>query len=301
MTGGGPVGRATRTSVEIVTTGPLATVQDLGRPGYAHLGVPRSGAADRGALRLANRLVGNPEGAAGIEVTLGGLTLTPDSSIIVAVTGAATTVSLDGRGVGWGAMIEVPAGARLTVDVPTLGARNYVAIRGGIDVDVELGSRATDTLSGVGPPPLEVGSRVLIGTHRDAWPTITQAPLDRSRPEVITLDAGPGPRRDLLAQPAMLASGVWEVSAQSNRVGVRLDRPTDSDAPLVRHRDDVDELRSEGVAHGAVQVPPTGRPVLFLADHPVTGGYPVVAVLTARSVDAAAQLVPGDRVRIRIR
>ena len=285
----------------VLATGPLATVQDLGRGGHAHLGVPRSGGADRGALRLANRLVGNPESAAVIEVTLGGLRLRAAQRLLAAVTGAVGQVTANGRPVGIGARIELPAGAELSVGFPESGCRSYVAIRGGVDVPPVLGSRSTDILSGLGPPPLAARDVLDIGAPQADLPPVALAPVDTRRDRVITLDMFDGPRRDLLAEPACLVTGAWEVGADSNRVGVRLSRPAGATEAPARHRSDAGELASEGLAHGAVQVPPTGNPVIFLADHPVTGGYPVAGVLTARSLDAAAQLVAGSLIRFRDR
>ncbi len=287
------------TVVTVVEPGPLATVQDLGRPGYAHLGVPGSGAADRGALMLANRLVGNRESAAGIESTLGGLRLSVDRDILVAVTGAHAVVRVDGRPVGGHAATLVPAGGELFVEPPAWGARCYVAVRGGIDVPPVLGSRSTDTLSGLGPRLLMAGTLLQVGSETGDWPPVSAAPVSTDYPRVTELFVGDGPRRDHVARPQDLFAGVWEVSPDSNRVGVRLDRAAESSDPLVVHGPDGGELASEGIAHGSVQVPPSGRPVIFLADHPVTGGYPVIAVLTAGSLGAAAQLVAGSTVRFR--
>lgn len=284
-------------SVVVVEPGPLATVQDLGRPGYAHLGVPRSGGADRGSLTLANRLVGNPESAAVVETTLGQLQIRAQGELLIAVTGAHTTVWIDGVAVGLGAVVQLSDGAELTLDTPTWGLRNYVAVRGGIDIEPVLGSRSTDTLSGVGPAPLTAGRELPIGRESGPWPTVMVAPVNYASEEVVVLEVTDGPRRAHVRNADHLQRGRWEVSPDSNRVGVRLDRPREAREPLVLHRDDIDELASEGVPHGAVQIPPSGRPVLFLADHPVTGGYPVVAVLTPESLDRAGQLVPGTQVR----
>ncbi|MBD0863945.1 biotin-dependent carboxyltransferase family protein [Gordonia sp. zg691] len=289
------------TAVTVLATGPLATVQDLGRPGFAHLGVPTSGGADRGALTLANRLVGNDESAATIETTLGGLRICTDGDVLVAVTGADTEVLHNGTPAGLAAALVLRAGDELALAPPTWGLRNYVAVRGGIDVDPVLGSRSTDSLSGLGPSALTVGTRLPVGDAAGDWPPTSSAPPNSAHPRVVALECHRGPRADQLAAPETLAEDIWVVGADSNRVGVRLDRADGSSVPLLLHRDDVDELRSEGIAHGSVQVPPSGRPVIFLADHPVTGGYPVVAVLTAAAVDLAAQLVPGSKIRFRVR
>jgi biotin-dependent carboxylase-like uncharacterized protein len=278
--------------------GGLTTVQDLGRPGLAHLGVTRSGAADRAALRLANRLVGNHQSAAGLEVTLGGLTLTPVADITIAVTGALCPIRVGENPVAPDALIDVPAGTPVALGTAHAGLRAYVAVRGGVQVDPVLGSRASDTLSGLGPRPLEVGDLVAVGATDGPdvarWPRIGQVPVapppDPGR--TVLLDAVPGPRADWLAAEATatLWGSTWTVSAQSDRVGLRLEG-----AALTRTRDD--ELASEGLVRGAIQAPPSG-PVLLLADHPVTGGYPVVAVLHDEDVDRAAQLRPGQRLRL---
>jgi biotin-dependent carboxylase-like uncharacterized protein len=288
-------------AITVVDPGPLATLQDLGRPGYAHLGVPRSGGADLSSLTLANRLVGNAESAAVIETTLGRLRIRAHGDLLVAVTGARTEVRIDGSPAGSDAANRLRDGSELTVDAPTLGCRNYLAVRGGIDVDPVLGSRSTDTLSGLGPEPLTAETELPVGHAADAWPPILAAPVADGEPGVLTLEVADGPRRGHVRVPRDLMRGIWEVGVDSNRVGVRLDRPADAHDPLVLHRPDVADLPSEGMPHGAVQIPPSGRPVIFLADHPVTGGYPVVAVLTSDAIDRAAQLVAGRHVRFRAR
>ncbi|MFW0791450.1 biotin-dependent carboxyltransferase family protein [Gordonia sp. CPCC 205333] len=284
------------TAVEILTPGPFATVQDLGRPGYAYLGVPRSGAADRGALRLANRLVGNAEGAACIETTLGGLRLRAVGDVVAAVSGAMADVARNGVAYGRNASMPLTDGDELSIGTTTSGLRNYVAIRGGIDIEPTLGSRSTDTLATLGPATLTAGAHLPIGPHDNSWPAIGAAPVDDRLPDVVVLDATDGPRADRVDNLADLFTATWVVNAASNRVGVRLDC---RDGAAVRHRSGLSELSSEGIAHGSIQLPPSGQPVIFLADHPVTGGYPVVAVLSARSLDRAGQLAPGNVVRLR--
>jgi biotin-dependent carboxylase-like uncharacterized protein len=276
--------------IEVEAPGPLTTVQDLGRPGLSALGVGRSGAADRGALRLANRLVGNPESAAALELTLGGLTARFWVTATIALTGAPCPVTVGGRqGFGNGP-ITVHAGERVQLGVPARGLRTYLAVRGGIDVPEVLGSRATDLLSGLGPEPLTAGARLPIGTSRGPWPGVDQAPV-ATLPDELVLHLLPGPRDDWFTPGARREFGrsTYAVSAQSNRIGLRFDGPS-----LVRAKDA--ELPSEGMVRGAVQVPPDGKPVLFLADHPVTGGYPVIGVVEPADVDLAAQARPGQHV-----
>ena len=273
----------------VEATGPLATVQDLGRPGLSHLGVSPSGAADRAAHRLANRLVGNPEGDATIEVTLGGLSVRATATHWVAVTGAPTTVLVNDRPTASHGLIALPTGDRLTVLPPTYGVRCYLAVRGGITVEPVLGSRATDLLSGLGPSIVRAGDELPVGVAGPPLPGVDLVP-PRQPGKVLAIT--PGPRRDWFTDQAWidLVHEPWTVSPDGNRVGVRLEG-----SPLTRRV--TDELPSEALVRGAVQVPASGEPLIFLADHPVTGGYPVIAVLTDPAADHAAQLRPGDRVR----
>jgi biotin-dependent carboxylase-like uncharacterized protein len=277
----------------VLATGPLATVQDRGRSGYAGIGVPRSGAADAAAADLANRLVGNVDAAATLEVTAGGLRVRAERTLLVALTGAPAAVTVDGRAAPFGAPLTLVPGAELGVGVPPVGLRTYLAVRGGVDVPPVLGSRSTDTLSGLGPAPLTAGDRLPVGDLRGEEPFVDVAPL-RAPSSAPVLRVLPGPRRDWLEPAAWtaLTTQRWTVTADSNRVGLRL-----AGATLERARDD--ELPSEGLVAGALQVPPDGAPVLFLADHPVTGGYPVLAVVTTADLPAAAQLRPGDTLTFR--
>ncbi|WP_329521680.1 biotin-dependent carboxyltransferase family protein [Spirillospora sp. NBC_01491] len=280
--------------IEVVRPGPLATVQDLGRPGHAHLGVPCSGAADGRAFRLANRLVGNPESAAGVEFTVGGGALRFRRPAWVAVTGAPLPVRIDGRACGMNAPCRVSVGGLLELGHPRFGLRSYLAVRGGITVDEVLGSRATDLLSGLGPAPLAEGDRLPVGPTAGLEDILVDAAPVVPLPEVPILRITPGPRDDWFTGEALtsLTSATFEVSPESNRVGVRLTGPR-----LERAREG--ELSSEGMVTGALQVPPSGLPIIFLADHPTTGGYPVVAVLASADVPMAAQLRPGQRIRFR--
>lgn len=267
--------------IEVITPGPLATVQDAGRTGYAALGVARSGAFDRSALRLANRLVGNPDDAAGIEATLGGLHLRVNRPVTIAFTGAVCPGAPD-----WGVPVSLPAGADIRLGPPASGLRSYLAVRGGIAVEPVLGSRSTDTLSGLGPPPLRAGDRLPIGEPVDAL--VGASAAEPARRAVLRVRFGP--RDDWFTGDArrLLLSTGWTVRPESDRIGIRLAGPA-----LERARDD--ELASEPTLPGAIQVPPDGRPIVFGPDAPVTGGYPVIAVVT--DLDPAAQLRPGDVVR----
>lgn len=278
--------------IEVISPGGLTTVQDLGRPGLAHLGVPGSGAADRASLMLANRLLGNPEGLAALESTLRGPVLRFHRAATVALAGAQVDACTADRDLAMHAPERVEAGETLTVGAARVGLRTYIAVRGGLDVPLVLGSASTDTLSGLGPPPLRVGDRLQIGsTDGVVWPSVEVAAV-RELPRCPRLRIVPGPRSDWFAADALarLLGCAWEVSADSNRVGVRLRGET---LAWARRQ----ELRSEGVVCGALQVPPSGEPILLLADHPTTGGYPVIAVVLADDLPLIGQLAPGTRVR----
>lgn len=275
-------------TVTVLRTGPQALVQDLGRPGYAHLGVPPSGALDHPSLRLANRLVGNPEDAAGLEVLLGGLHLRADAACTVAVTGPSTPTLVNG--VHRDSPVHLRPGDELALGTPTGGLRAYVAISGGVAADPELGSRATDLLSGIGPAPLAPHDVLPLGTPTGV-PTGADVLVPVQVPAELDLPLLLGPRDDWFDDPAaQLRQGRWTVSDRGNRVGLRL-RGT----ALARceHR----ELPSEGLVTGAVQVPKDGLPVIFLADHPTTGGYPVIGVVPAEVLPLLGQACPGTAVR----
>lgn len=278
-------------SLTVLDPGPLTTVQDRGRRGLAHLGVPRSGALDGRAAAFANRLVGNPEDAAVLETTLGGVTVRLDDPAAVAVTGAPASVTVDGRPVPFAEPLRVRAGQTLAVGPAAHGLRSYLAVSGGIAVDPVLGSRSTDTLSGLGPPRLSMGSRLPLGEPAGD-PHGVDVPTVLGHPETVRLRLVPGPRLDWFTEDvlARLAGEDYTVSPHSNRIGLRLAGET-----LPRRHDA--ELPSEGLVLGAVQVPASGQPLVFLNDHPTTGGYPVVGVVAAQDLPACAQLRPGAAVR----
>jgi biotin-dependent carboxylase-like uncharacterized protein len=277
--------------LEVLEPGPLTTVQDLGRPGLGALGVGHSGAADAPALRLANRLLGNPESAAALEVTFGGLEVVARGCLTVVVTGAPCPVAVDGRQVGAYGVVWLPDGATLRLGPPRTGLRSYLAVRGGVDVPARLGSRSADTLAALGPEPLVAGDRVPIGAASGPQPGVDVVPVPLPEEGDVALRVVDGPRADWFTPDAhrALVSEPYAVTADSNRVGMRL-----AGAPLERVRDR--ELSSEGMVCGALQVPPSGQPTLFLADHPVTGGYPVIAVVVHADLPRAAQVRPGQRV-----
>ena len=285
---------ASSTWLEVLSPGVLSTVQDLGRPDLGAVGVGHAGAADVPALRLANRVLSNPESAAAIEVTLGGLEVVARGGVSLTLTGAPCALTVDGRAHGPYGVVWVPDGATLRLAPPTAGLRSYLAVRGGIDVPPVLGSRSTDTLSGIGPAPLAAGDRLPIGRATTAHAGVDVVPVRIPEGGDVTLRLMEGPRADWFtdAGRSALLSGAYEVTADSNRVGMRLSGPV-----LERARDD--ELPSEGTVCGALQVPPSGQPTLFLADHPVTGGYPVIAVVVPADVPRAAQVRPGQHIALR--
>ena len=276
-------------SVTVVTTGPLCTIQDEGRPGLAATGVGRSGACDRTSYRLANRLVGNPPGAAVLEVTFGGLRLRADMDAVVVTTGARC-----GNSSAHNSPLHLRAGDELTLAAPLAGLRTYVALRGGIDVPPVLGSRATDLLSGLGPTQVCAGDVLQLGAPSSPMPGVDVAPAADPTSHDLAVSVTPGPRWAWFteaAQDAVVSTG-YGVTSESNRIGLRLEG-------AALERSGAGELPSEGIVRGALQVPPSGQPVLFLADHPVTGGYPVIAYVDDRDVDRCAQLCPGQRLSFR--
>lgn len=286
----------------VQTPGPLSTVQDAGRFGMVALGVGTSGACDLASYALANRIVGNQPGAACLEVTFGGLVLRVLRDVTCALTGArgpaVLTTGAGGRRrrieLGHGCVVQLPAGAELSIGTPTSGVRTYLAVRGGFGVEPVLGSRSTDVLSGLGPPALAEGTELPVGAAAAGFPVVDWTPVVEPPAGEVTVRVLPGPRRDWCTDAAWstFLESAYAVSTNSNRVGIRLD------GPALKRRID-DELPSEGMLRGAVQLPPAGTPVVFLADHPLTGGYPVIGCVHDEDVDRCGQLRPGQTVRFR--
>lgn len=280
-------------TLEIMHTGPLALIEDLGRPGLAHLGVTRSGAADRRSHALANRLVANPADRATIEVTFGGLTArVRGGDIAIAVTGADTDPAVDGIPFGINSIHYAHDRQVISLGSPHCGLRTYLAVRGGIDVEPVLGSRSSDVMSGIGPQPLQPGDELPVGEHTTAFSELDQAPVASFTEDPIELNVVPGPRDDWFIDPDVLVHSEWVASDRSDRVGMRLDG-----CPL-QHRRPGRQLPSEGATRGAIQVPPNGLPVILGPDHPVTGSYPVIGVVTDHDIDLVAQIRPGQQVRL---
>ena len=277
-----------------------ALFQDLGRPGLASQGISVSGALDRRGLREANLCVGNPPGAAAIEIAYGGFAVKTERPVTLALAGAPapmTITTAGGRSLAapYGRPFALDAGDELALETPSEGTRSYLALRGGFAVNKMLGSAATDTLAKIGPPPIAEGDLLAAGDMPCAV-VDPYRPLQPHLPDAgstVTLHVIPGPRDDWFMPDALslLFDQAWEVTSETSRVGARLrgaQRLT---------RKDTRELPSEGTARGAIQVPHSGEPVLFLADHPVTGGYPVIAVVARHHLDLAGQIPIGARIR----
>ncbi|MHA7985427.1 5-oxoprolinase subunit B/C family protein [Rathayibacter sp. CAU 1779] len=298
---GAPNRSGTPASVTVVDPGMQLLVQDLGRPGFASVGAGRSGALDRAALRLGNRLVGNLEGAAGLEVVVGaGLRF--EQPTWFAVTGARGALRLGGHPIEPDAAVHAAAGDELRLGPAEHGLRYSVALRGGIAALLELGSAATDIGAGVGPAPLAGGDVLTLGDAlAGAIPAVDALTVASPPDDEVDVHVVAGPREDWFASESVadFYDAEWEVTQASNRVGMRLRSP--DGITLGRSPDPAlpAELPSEAMVPGCIQVPPSGEPTVLLADGPVTGGYPVIAVVTDADLDLFAQLRPGQRVRFR--
>ncbi|MEV7423727.1 biotin-dependent carboxyltransferase family protein [Streptomyces sp. NPDC091212] len=291
--GAGRAAEVTGAVLTVIGAGVATSVQDLGRPGLAHLGVPASGPADRRSFRLANRLAGNPENTPALEATVGGLAVTLSESRYVAITGAPAPVTVDGVPVRDATLVRLGAGSVLAIGRPWAGCRTYLAVCGGMEPERVLGSASRDSLTGLGPEPVRAGSRYGLGPARP----VPGVPLELAFSVVpcggpVTVRFRWGPRHELFgaADRHRLTGAPWRVSAQCDRVGARLTGTALSIGSV--------DLPSEGTMRGAIQVPPSGEPIVFLADHPVTGGYPVIGVVTDADIDLVGQAVPGDELRL---
>lgn len=292
--------------ITVIQPGLQLLIQDGGRPGHAAEGVTASGAADRASHDAANDAVGNDRESATLEIALGGAEIRFDIDAVIAVTGADAPATIVNEVletetlVAPGAPTAIAAGNALRFGFATHGVRTYLAVRGGWMGKKTLGSRATDTLSSLGPAPLRSGARVGIAPARphDAVTAVVATPTALAdATDVVTIDVVFGPRDDWFDASARehLTTTEWRVSATSDRVGLRLEGAT----PL--RRTNAAELPSEGVVRGAIQVPANGQPVIFQADHPVTGGYPVIAVVVPQHRDRLAQVPAGTTLRFRAR
>ena len=279
--------------------GPFSLVQDLGRPGRRASGVTPSGAMDRFALAAANLLVGNPEGAAGLECALAGPSLVALSSCVVAVTGADFQPTLNGEPVPSWTSLFLAEGDRLSFGGRVGGARVYIAVAGGIAGERWLGSVATQLLVGRGGlhgralkagdelSPAAPAARPLVAGQTLPEPS---RPAYAAEPQLSAI-AGPHVRRLATASRRAFYRELWMVGRDADRMGYRLEGPELEIAGP--------DLISFGLALGCVQVPPAGQPIVLMADHQTAGGYPVVAGVARASLPLLAQLLPGDHLRFR--
>lgn len=287
--------------IEVVCAGALTTVQDLGRPGCESAGVPRGGAFDPWAARAANRLVGNRDGAALLEITLAGPTLRFAATTTIAWIGAAFDVVLEGAPLrpGWADLAR--AGTELVFGRARSGARAWLAFAGGLDLPSVLGSRATELAGGFGGHEgraLVAGDRLRLGhsaaspqpaeTRRFAEPSELLASAESRE---VSLHVLPGPHAELVAGGlGALAGEIWSVDPRSDRRGVRF-------AGARLELGDHAPLRSLPILPGAIELPPAGLPIALGVDAPVTGGYPWIAQIVAADLGRLARLAPGERVR----
>ena len=269
------------------------TLQDQGRIGYANIAVPTSGAFDQKSHQLANRLIGNFPNACASESLRGSFEFGTDSELVISATGAPASVQVDGREHEMFRSIFVPAGSVVSVSPGSLGMRTYLAIRGGIVGNQIMGSSSYDELSQIGTPPIKPGDKFSV--ENQVAGSITGDYIPGS---VITglntveLEAMPAPRWSGFSNSDILFTSEYQVTSSVNRVGLRLSGPA-----LVWNSES--RLASEGVVTGAIQIPVDGMPLIFGPDHPTTGGYPVVAVVSRNSLDLLAQTAPGAVVRFK--
>jgi antagonist of KipI len=289
-------------ALRVIKAGMLTTVQDLGRWGFQARGVPVGGPMDPVSHRVANALVGNPADCATLEVTLLGPEIEFEDARTVAVAGGQFDVSVDGESVPTNTAVPVRAGGRLKVGGRRRGARAYIAIAGGIDTPLVLGSRATHLLSAMGGldgRALRAGDRLPLGTaagpqmspHRAARLSgLFDRVPDSGRPAIVRVL--PGPQADRFTDEALdvLQSAPYVVGEQSNRMGFRLE------GPRLPHRTGADII-SDATPLGVLQVPASGQPILLMADRQTAGGYPKLATVITADIGIAGQLGAGDSLR----
>lgn len=282
--------------LRVLAAGFPALWQDSGRHGLIAQGVSPSGALDQGAFRSLNRLLGNAPGTPALEILGGGFAFEAEAPGVFALTGAPVRIRLNGRrDLPSHAPLALEAGDRIEIAPPERGLRSLLGVRGGFRVAPVLGSASTDVLAGLGPEPVTTGARLIFaGARAGAVGPPEPPPLPPRPGDLVEIGVILGPRADWFPAEVLesFLAQDWRVTPQIGRVGLRLEG-----APLLRS--DARELPSEGCPAGAIQIPHAGQPVLFLADHPLTGGYPVIAVVAARHLDLLAQSPPGARLRFR--
>lgn len=303
-------------SIAVVRPGLLTTVQDLGRTGHQHLGIPVNGAMDEISHRLANLLVGNDEGEATLELTLSGPTLTFQCDAVIALCGPDMGGSVGGEPLPWWRPVLIRGGTTIAFGRPEIGCRAYLAVAGGFDLPLVLGSRSTCLSGGFGGfrgrslrkgdvlplrAPDEARSlrwaRLLMRKHRGiAYPnwSVSRARMPyRVRPQVVRIVTGRHWQLFPVAAREQLVRALYRVALDSDRMGYRLEG-----APIETRRGG--DLLSEGVVMGAVQVPPGGNPIVLMADHQTTGGYPVIAAVASIDLPVMAQVAPADDLQFRM-
>lgn len=291
-------------SFKVISTGPQAIFQDRGRFGFASAGVGTSGSFDQHSAARANNALGNDPNATVVEILLGGFEVEALASTSIVFTGTEAevmvrTASGQSKNTTTNTIIDVAVGDRIRIEPAVFGMRAYFSARGGFAVEKTLGSASTDLISQMGPAPLKAGDVIELGQDiADSrwWPKLRQLPIFWTRMPAETLTVVRGPRDNWFTPESLNSffTQVFTVSNDSNRIGLRMQ----SSAPIQRRVEG--ELKSEGMVRGSIQIPPGGHPVVFGPDHPVTGGYPVIAVLTSKSCDRSAQLSPGDKVRFKL-
>lgn len=281
--------------IRVLEPGPLTTVQDLGRAGQLRYGVPPSGPVDRESFLLANRLVGNPDAAAGLECTYMGPRFQVDAACAVAVTGAPAPVTVNGQPAPRWTTIVLRAGDTVRVAAPRSGVLSYVAFSGGLDVPVVLGSRATyvrGRLGGLAGRPLRAGDVLPLGeAGLPAVRSVATPPTVGGEDEtVVHVVLGPQTERFTDEGIRTLLGAAYEMTPQSDRMGARLR------GPRIAHARGHDII-SDGIALGSIQVPGDGQPIVLLVDRQSTGGYTKIATVCSFDVGRLGQVKPGQRVR----
>lgn len=282
-------------TILVQAPGLFTTVQDLGREGFGPIGVSPSGAADPVSLRIGNRLVGNPEGAAALEMTLLGGAFRFERAAVVAATGADFGPSLNGFPLPLWSSLEIREGQTVTFGPSRSGARAYLCIQGGIAVEPFLGSASTHVLSGLGGfegRPLRKGDRLELGSASSCFHkrSVSAKALESLQPRK-TIRATDGPQSDWFRNSAwkILCESTFRVTEQSNRMGIRVEGP-----PITL--DASREMITEGVSLGAIQVPPSGQPIILFVEQQTTGGYPKIANVISADLHSLGQLRPRDAI-----
>jgi biotin-dependent carboxylase-like uncharacterized protein len=282
--------------IQVREPGLFTTVQDLGREGFGPMGVSPSGAADAVSLRIGNRLVGNADGAAGLEMTLMGGTFEFPEGAVVALAGSDFGATLDGKPAELWATFETKPGQVLKLGPTRTGARCYLCVRGGIEVKAFLGSASTHVLSALGGHEgraLRKGDVLKLGAAngRARKRRLSARGLQEMQPRRV-LRVTPGPQSDWFPEAAqrLFYAGRYVVAEESNRMGIRLKSEAVLDTPGGK-------MISEGVSLGAIQIPEGGQPIILFVEQQTTGGYPKIANVISADFHSLGQLRPRDEVR----